>query len=254
MTADAQAVANPLDAAFGRPRPALVCYLPLGDPGAPHADPALYLDCGVDVLEVGVPASDPSLDGPVIAASMRRARAHGMTNERAAARTRDMRERLGNPAVVWLTYASAVAEPRWARLVVESGVHGVLVLGGTRADPPLPPDVHGLGFIPHQPTPADLETAAAASGYVMVAADDGVSGARARLSAANAGLLARVRADGVSAPLALGFGISTAADASAAVACGADGIVVGTAVVAAAAVSAAALRRLLGELRAGLDG
>ncbi|MHB8246760.1 MAG: tryptophan synthase subunit alpha [Acidimicrobiales bacterium] len=253
MTGTPVVSTNRLDEVFHRGRPALVCYLPIGDPVAQHANPGVYLDQGVDVLEVGVPAADPRLDGPVIASSMRRARACGMNNSAAARFIRAFREQLGDPATVWMTYPSAADEPEWITHVTESGVHGTLIAGGAPGDHPTPPGIHQVGFLPHHPTDAQVAAAATATGYVMVAADDGVSGARTGLLPANRALLDRVRASGVTAPLALGFGIAGGDDARAAVACGADGIVVGSAVVAAAMDSAATLRALLQELRKAID-
>ena len=253
MTGVPSVTANRLDEAFRLGRPALVCYLPIGDPLATHADAAVYLDQGVDVLEVGVPGADPNLDGPVIAGSMRRARACGMNNSTAARIIRAFRERLGDPATVWMTYPSAAVEPGWITDVTESGVHGTLIAGAAPCDHPTPPGVHQVGFLPHHPTDVQLVAAAAATGYVLVAADDGVSGARTGLSPENRALLDRVRASGVTAPLTLGFGIADGASARAAVACGADGIVVGSAVVAAAMDSGAALRALLQDLREAVD-
>jgi len=245
--------ANRLDEAFRRGRPVLVCYLPIGDPLAAHADAAVYLDQGVDVLEVGVPGADSSLDGPVIAGSMRRARAHGMNNSSAARFIRAFRERLGDPATVWMTYPSAAAEPGWITDVTESHVDGTLIAGAAPGDHSTPPGVRQVGFLPHHPTNAQLAAAAAATGYVLVAAHDGVSGARTGISPENRALLDRVRASGVTAPLTLGFGIADGDGARAAVACGADGIVVGSAVVAAAMDSGAALRAILQELRKAVD-
>ncbi len=217
MTRTPAVTANRLDEAFRRGRPALVCYLPIGDPLAAHADAAVYLDQGVDVLEVGVPGADSSLDGPVIAGSMRRARAHGMNNSTAARIIRAFRERLGDPATVWMTYPSAVAEPGWITDVTESHVAGTLIAGAAPCDHSTPPGVRQVGFLPHHPTNAQLAEAAAATGYVLVAAHDGVSGARTGISPENRALLDRVRASGVTAPLTLGFGIADGDDARAAV-------------------------------------
>jgi tryptophan synthase alpha subunit len=65
--------ANRIDGVFERGRPALICYLPLGDPGVGADLVRTYAECGVDVLEIGVPGSYPYLDGPTISASLRRA-------------------------------------------------------------------------------------------------------------------------------------------------------------------------------------
>lgn len=246
-------ITNALTAVFRRRRPALVCYLPVGDPGVPHADAALYLEEGVDVLEVGGPVDEPTLDGPVIASSMRRARANGADNETTAGAIAALRNRLGDPATVWMTYPSAAGQLGWTAAVERSGAHGTLVAGATPESFAVPPGVHRVGFLPHRPTTCRVAAMMPASGYVMVASDDGVTGVRAGVSADNRELLQRIRAAGVAVPLLLGFGIAEPDDARAAVACGADGIVVGTAVVTAAIESRGAVRRLLRGLRRALD-
>ncbi len=252
---DATAVtSNALDDAFRRGRPALVCYLPLGDPAAPYADPRRYVDEGVDVLEVGVPAPDPSLDGPAISTSMRRALDNGMTNERAADAVASFREAAGAPATVWMTYPSMADRPGFRDAVAASRVDGLLVAGAVPGRFPPSPGVHDIRFLPHRPSPAEVAAALDATGYVMVAADDGVSGVRADVAPENAELLARLRAAGVTAPLALGFGISDAAQVRSAVTCGADGVIVGTAMLLAGMESPDAVRRLLRALRQALDG
>ncbi|MGI8680254.1 MAG: tryptophan synthase subunit alpha [Jatrophihabitans sp.] len=254
MSDAASRIPNALDESFGRGRPALICYLPLGDPALQHADPAEYLAEGVDVLEIGVPAADSKLDGPVIAESMRRARENGMDNAIAAGAIAELRGRFDAAAMVWMTYPTAAAEPGWADAVAASGVDGTLVAGAGPGQYRPPPGVRQIVFVPHSPTTRDLTAAAEATGYVMAAAANGVTGNRLGISPGNGALLERIRTSGVTVPLVLGFGISDRASVHRAVECGAQGVVVGSAVVSAAAQGRDVLVRLLRELRAALDG
>ena len=63
---------NRLDATFLTRRPLLACYLPVGDPLVPLHYTQIYMDCGVDILELGMPSPDPYLDGEDVSASMGR--------------------------------------------------------------------------------------------------------------------------------------------------------------------------------------
>src|SRR5947209_1577911 len=119
---------NRLDRAFRRGRPALVCYLTVGDPDAPADLHELYAEHGVDVLEVGVPAGVPFSDGPVIAASHERAVARGMTLDRASETIASWRRALPEQALVWMTYPDAANGPLVDRAAA-SGVDGVVIPG-----------------------------------------------------------------------------------------------------------------------------
>lgn len=243
---------NSLDEALSRPKPTLICYLPLGDPAAKHADPATYLSCGVDVLEVGVATMPAVLDGPAIWDSMNRAIAAGLDNERAAEEISTMKKDLGGPATVWMTYPSADG-PGFRSAVQASGADGLLVAGARLGSYAGIPGVHEILFVPHRPSTQQIADATRAAGYVMVAAADGVSGPRDQLSTSNSALLSRLRTAGVTVPLALGFGITDWRSARNAVQCGADAVVVGTATLVAAMDSKQALKRLLTDLRSVLD-
>jgi tryptophan synthase alpha subunit len=93
-----------LASAFARGRPALICYLPLGDPAGWDDLPELYVECGVDVLEFGVPGGDPYLDGKTISDSVRRARTAGVNLKRASELIAGHRAALPDAAMVWMTY------------------------------------------------------------------------------------------------------------------------------------------------------
>lgn len=243
---------NTLDTALAARRPALISYFPLGDPEARYADPALYVECGVDVLEVGVPAAGPGLDGPVVQNSMRRALASGTTAHTAVQSIAGMRERFPGTASVWMTYPTADRSD-FRELVRSSGADAVLVAGAQPFSYDDIDGVHEIQFLPHEPSKEQVQAATRATGYVMVAADHGVSGLRDRVSTDNAVLLGRLRAAGVTAPLALGFGIADENGAREAVECGADAVIVGTATLLAGIESTHALRKLLEGLRDALD-
>ena len=118
--------AGRLAAAFARGRPALICYLPLGDPFGADDLAEVYAECGVDVLEIGVPGGDPYLDGKTIADSIRRARSAGVTARRAAELIGEYRAALPDTAMVWMTYPpddpSTLPDA-----VAASGVDGFLI-------------------------------------------------------------------------------------------------------------------------------
>jgi tryptophan synthase alpha chain len=228
--------------------PRLVVYFSLGDPAVAPDLLDVYADEGVDVAECGWPARRPYLDGPDVAASMARAVAPEAAWE--AARAASVR-----------TLLMAYAEPEGPPLDAVAGAWGLLAVAA-------PDDPRRLAleaaaqtagacvcaFLPLPLTPADVLAARGAGGYVMLQAAPGVTGPRPTLDPANAGRLADLRAQGVSAPIVLGFGVSNGEQARAAVALGADGVVVGSAALRAALQGRAALAKLLRDLRRGLDG
>ena len=108
-------------------------------------------------------------------------------------------------------------------------------------------------FLPLPVASADVTAARLAGGYVMLQSAPGLTGPRAALDHRNAARITRLRAEGVTAPIVLGFGISNGGQARAAVDLGADGIVVGSAALRAALKGRAELSALLDDLRNGLD-
>ncbi len=237
--------------------PLLICYLPVGDPEAAVATAALYREHGVDVIEAGLPVKDAFLDGPEVTDSMARAIASGVTDEAVAADV--LAEQLaaaGNPSAVWMSYRR---DPDTAYLahVASAGVSMVLLPDADPVDLARRAEEAGLRAVPflsHPPERNQVENAkAASSDYVMVSAAAGVTGEQASLSSDNVGILAGLRRDGVTAPLALGFGISRPAHVRAALLAGADGVIVGSACVRAARQGQQQLSALLTELREALD-
>jgi tryptophan synthase alpha chain len=249
---------NRLDRVFARTRPALICYLPLGDPEASAAQPGVYVECGVDVLEIGVPAAQPFLDGPTIAGSLCRAAAAGLTPASAAHHIASLRADFAGQALVWMSYPHGDGS-FLAGLVSRSGADALLLPRQARrfGDVTAALERHGLyliHFLPHDPRLRDIAAARAARGYVMLQATPGVTGSSRGALRDTASAIDLLRRAGVTVPIALGVGLSTPEHVRAALSMGADGVVVGSATVEAAMRGEHELRSLLRSLREALDG
>jgi tryptophan synthase alpha chain len=173
-------------------------------------------DSGADVIEVGVPFSDPLADGPVIQRATERALAAGATLDKVLALVADVRPQLEVPLVLF-TYANPVARmgfEAFARRAAASGVDGVLTL-----DLPVEEAGEFRELLGNQgldtifllsPTTTDERIRRAGklgSGFLYGISRLGVTGARAQVADGAADLAARIRRE-TTLPLALGFGIS----------------------------------------------
>ncbi len=244
----------------GRGRTALIPYLTAGYPDLRASEEALgAADEVADVIEVGVPFSDPLADGPTIQRSTFQALEQGMT----LAGTLDLiaRCRLRRPVVVF-SYLNPILRyglDRFLRDAGELGVAGLLLTDlPAGSDPDVERAVQAspldlIRLIAPTTRPDRLRAAVAgAEGFVYLVARLGVTGASDDLAADLADSIGRVR-EATALPVAVGFGISSAEQA-AAVGRLADGVVVGSALVEVlGAGGVPAVRRFLGELRAGLD-
>lgn len=240
-------------------RRALVAYVTAGHPDAERSLRLLQAleKAGVDVIEVGVPFSDPMADGPVIQASSQQALAQGMTFERVL----DLisRARLSVPVVLFsylnpVLAAGADALSRAAR----AGASGVLITDlPVGSDPQLEERFASgpLAFIrlvaPTTPSDRMAYIAKHGSGFVYLISRLGVTGAREQLPPELPDTIARLRR-ATDLPICVGFGVSTPEQA-AAVARLADGVVVGSALVRAAGESVARAAELARSLRAAID-
>lgn len=230
-------IAEAFAALRARGEKGLVIYLTAGDPG-PRASLS-YLraaaEAGADILEVGVPFSDPMADGPTIQAASRRALSAGMTVERTLSLVARLRRETPVPVVLFGYYNPffKYGIARLARDAREAGADGLLVV-----DLPLEeageaaPSVRraGVDWIPlAAPTsgPARIRRAAeAGSGFLYLISVTGITGARRSLPAELSRFVRSAR--GVSRlPVAVGFGISSPEMARAA-ARHADAAVVGS--------------------------
>jgi len=240
-------------------RKALVVYLTAG-----HPDPARSLDLlrgvaasGADIIEVGVPFSDPMADGPIIQASSARALEAGMSFDGALELI--SRAALDVPVVLF-SYLNPVlaAGPDALDRAARAGVHGILITDlPVGADPDLEArfGASPLAFVrlvaPTTPAPRMAEIARHGSGFVYLISRLGVTGVRDDIPADLPDTVARLR--GVTTlPVCVGFGISRP-DQAAAVARMADGVVVGSAVVRAADRSVDEAVALVRALREGMD-
>ena len=225
---------------FGPGRTALLPYLTAGLP-TPAASPALFAamaSAGADAFEIGIPYSDPLMDGPVIQRASTAALAAGTNLERAMEIVGAVVSETGKPALA-MTYANVVfrtGPDDFCRRLAEAGAAGLIV-------PDMPVEeagpvkeaatAHGLGMVLFvAPTSSDERIEAVADldpVFIYGVAEMGVTGERAE-SSGRAGELARRVRQHTDIPLVLGVGISTPAQAAAAGEV-ADGVIVGTALV-----------------------
>lgn len=220
-------------------RAALVAYLPVGYPSVPGSLSAMraVIEAGADIVEVGLPYSDPMMDGPVIQHAAQQALAAGVRVRDVFTAVSAVAEAGAVPVVMsyWNPLLRYGVEP-FARDLAAAGGAGVIT-------PDLIPDeatqwleastAHGLDrifLVAPSSTDARLAmTAAACSGFVYVASTMGVTGMRSEVGGGADELVRRTRAV-TDLPLCVGLGVSTGEQA-AQVAAYADGVIVGSALV-----------------------
>jgi len=264
-----------LDACFQslrtRQRKALIPFITAGDPSLEATVPVMHglVQAGADVIELGVPFSDPMADGPTIQRSSERALARGAGLRYVLRTVAAFRERDDATPVVLMGYLNPVEIHGYARFAtdaVAAGVDGVLLVD-------LPPeeareaqqafDAAGLALVLlASPTTSEQRAGtllSLARGYLYYVSFAGVTGASERLDSDVASARLQALRSRAAVPVVAGFGIKDAASA-AAMARHADGVVVGSALVSvlaeAGSVEAAvqAAGRFLSPLRRALDG
>lgn len=241
-------------------RRALVCYVTAGHP-TPADSVRLIRElpaAGCDVLEVGIPFSDPLADGPIIQGSSQRALAQGVTLDRALAIIAEARP---EAPVVLFSYLNPLmkAGPGVLQRAHDAGVSGVLVTDlPVAADPEREAWLGGgpLEFVrlvaPTTPRERMAEIAKHGSGFVYLISRLGVTGVHQGVAADLGETIARLRSV-CDLPICVGFGISTPEQARS-VATIADGVVVGSALVQTLEQDGVdAALRLVREIRAALD-
>ena len=255
--ADSLLASDRLAASFRPGRPALICYLPLGDPAGGDDLPELYRACGVDILEIGVPGSDPYLDGKTISDSVRRARFAGVNTRRASELIAGYRAQLPELGMLWMTYPpddpSGLVDA-----VVASGVDGFLTPARGYASLARQLEQRGVDFIHfllHDPLLRDVQAAVeSASSFVMLQANPGPTGLKPVVLPDSSSTIGALRRLGLRTPMAMGIGIGNVEQARAAVAMGADGVIIGSLTVETLLEGRDALRLLLRSMREALDG
>lgn len=218
---------------------AFIAFITCGDPNLETTEELLLTmeKGGVDLIELGIPFSDPTAEGPVIQGANIRALAQNVTTDKIFDMVRRVRPKLSIP-LVFMTYANVVfsyGTERFAKTAAEVGMSGIIL-----------PDVpfeekeefsetcekYGLDFISLiAPTSNDRisKIAKEAKGFIYCVSSLGVTGMRSKISTDIGAIVNTVR-ENTDVPVAVGFGISTPEQA-ANIAKKADGIIIGSAIV-----------------------
>lgn len=258
------------DALRASGRKALIPYVTAGDPNPEMTLPLMHelVEAGVDVIELGIPFSDPMADGPVIQLAMERALAHNVSLRQVMEMVREFRTTNQTTPVVLMGYLNPMERmgyETFAREAAAAGIDGVLTVD-------LPPEEaeevaplfreHGLDCIfllaPTTTLARARKICEHASGYVYYVSLKGVTGSAALNVTEVADKLAQLRTV-TDLPIGVGFGIRDGASA-AAVAGVADGVVVGSVLVNQIAAhvgepeqARAAITAVIREMRAAMD-
>lgn len=229
---------NKIQQAFKKGK-AFIPFITCGDPSLDVTEQLVYAmeEAGADLIELGIPFSDPTAEGPVIQAANLRALAGGVTTDKIFDMVKRIRKNTQIP-MVFMTYANVVfsyGTRRFARNAAEAGMDGIIL-----------PDVpfeekeefseicrgHGLALISliaptsHQRI---AKIAASAEGFIYCVSSLGVTGVRSEITTDVGEMVKLVKANS-DLPCAVGFGISTPEQAAKMVQY-ADGVIVGSAIV-----------------------
>jgi tryptophan synthase alpha chain len=242
-------------------RAALMPYLMGGFPDLERSREIAraYVDAGADLIELGIPFSDPLADGPVVHAAGTEALRAGVT----AADAIELARAIAVPAIV-MCYANPIYArglERFIDALADAGACGLIVPDLPLEEAPAvleACDARGVALVPLvAPTTPDERLGrigSRARGFVYAVSVTGTTGERAALDGGLEAVIGRTKAH-TEVPVAVGFGIGTPEQAAAAAAAGADGVIVGSRLVRAAAEAedpAAAAGALVGEFSAAL--
>lgn len=235
---------NRIEKAFkklkGQGEKAFIPYLMAGDPSLEKTKETVFLleGCGADIIELGVPFTDPLADGPTIQKAAERGLLAGVTLRKVLCLVKDLRQNTAIP-IVLMTYYNPVfkyGEDSFVKDAVASGVDGVIV-------PDLPPDEAegliklskkaGLSTIfllaPTSTADRIKKVARASTGFIYYVSITGITGSRILLDSSIKEAISNIR-KATDKPVAVGFGVSTPEEAET-VAGLADGVIVGSAIV-----------------------
>jgi tryptophan synthase alpha chain len=229
----------------------LVIYL-VCEPETPELARAA-VEGGADLIELGFPFSDPLADGPVIQRASERALARGMRTRECLDCLARTRELIPDTPLVPMTYAALLEAYGWERFADDARDRGATSLIVSDVPAGQRPELRRIHLVAPTSTDERIRLAAETTdGWLYLVTLTGTTGARAELSSALEGLVARTRPLAGDVPLYAGFGISSPAQAAAAAAL-TDGIVVGSRAVQVAEEGPAALGAYVAGLRAALD-
>jgi tryptophan synthase alpha chain len=241
---------------------AFIPYIMAGDPNLGRTVELIRIleDCGADIIELGVPFSDPLADGPTIQKAAQRALGGGVTLHKVIDLVADLRKHSQVPFVL-MTYYNPIfkyGEERFVHDASEAGVDGIIV-------PDLPPDEAGtiLSFsrkadfdIIFLVAPTSTEdrirrVSKSSRGFIYYVSITGITGSKLSMDSSIASQVSKIRSMS-GKPVAVGFGISTPEEASE-VARSADGVIVGSAIVKRASDPDTSLREYLLSLRGAIS-
>ncbi|CAO1940401.1 unnamed protein product [Urochloa humidicola] len=230
-------VSNTMENLMAKGKTAFIPYITAGDPDLATTVEALRLldTCGADVIELGVPYSNPYIDGPIIQASTARALAGGTTMDGVLAMLKEVTPELSCPIVLFSYYKPIFCQGLVT--IKEAGVQGLLV-------PDLPyVAVHALWSEAKNnnlelvqlttPTTAEermKEITKASEGFIYLVSVDGVTGPRENVNSHVQSLIKDVKRV-TDKPVAVGFGISKPEHVKQISEWGADGVIIGSAMV-----------------------
>jgi tryptophan synthase alpha chain len=242
---------------------AFIPYVMAGDPDLKKTEEVvrLFEECGADIVELGVPFTDPLADGPVIQAASERALREGVTLKKVLALVRRVRRSVSLP-VVLMTYFNPVFKlgvEAFVTEAAEAGVDGVII-------PDLPPDEadevitvskrHSVATVfLLAPTSTDDRIALVAEkseGFIYYVSITGITGSELKGLRQMRSMIKRIR-NFTDKPIAVGFGVKRPEEARG-VAEIADGVIVGSAIVKKLQEEDNTLREYLYSLRKAIDG
>jgi tryptophan synthase alpha chain len=224
----------------GQREKALIAYLMAGDPGLAETEQLVLAleQAGADIIELGVPFSDPIADGPVIQQAAERALRNGTSLGQIFALVKSLRHRTAIPMVLMLYYNSiyVMGHEAFCKAAIAAGIDGLIVpdLPLDEAEPlKASAEAAGLPLIfllaPTSTTDRRKFVARQSQGFVYYVSLTGITGAKLSNVAEVGHNVAKIKK--ISAvPVAVGFGVATPEDA-AKVSKIADGVIVGTAIV-----------------------
>uniref|UniRef100_A0A0D9W057 Uncharacterized protein n=1 Tax=Leersia perrieri TaxID=77586 RepID=A0A0D9W057_9ORYZ len=220
---------------------AFIPFITAGDPDLATTSKALKIldSCGSDVIELGVPYSDPLADGPVIQAAATRALKNGTTFYSVIAMLKEIIPELSCPIVLFTYYNPILKHGvrNFMEIIKQAGVRGLVV-------PDLPLEeatllrneaiTHNIELVllttPTTPTERMEEIAKASEGFIYLVSSVGVTGTRSNVNLRVEHLLQEIKKV-TDKPVAVGFGVSTPEHVKQIAGWGADGVIIGSAIV-----------------------
>ena len=244
----------------------LTCLLPLGDPNLDTSLKliGLYMNAGVDVIELGMPSENPYLDSEQIAASNKRSFSAHPDYADYFQMWKVVRSEYPDEPFEVMAYADtvkAVGMNRFVEALVEADFDGHLLADAVVLEPELgismdellkPSNIYRIRFMPH-PFREDLlpDISENAQGFMILQSIADITGTREAVAEENRALIERIRSGGTRAAILIAYGINDGDRAREAVALDPDGILVGTSMVNRIAdLDFAGLEAVIGELKA----